>query len=97
MINPQVTIREICIINNSSSINHDCKIGNHVNIGPERHLAGNVTIGELSDLRARPIVIPNIKISKRYITRAGAVVISDIPDGSVAVGVPAKIISTKSD
>lgn len=97
VINPQATIGKNCIINTSSSIDHDCKIENYVNIGPGSHLAGNVTIGELSDLGAGTIVIPNKKIGKRCIIGAGAVVISDIPDDSVAVGVPAKIISPKSD
>ena len=94
VINPEVTIGENCIINTSSSIDHDCKIDNHVNIGPGSHLAGNVTIGELSDLGTGTIVIPNKNIGKRCIIGAGSVVISDIPDDCIAVGVPAKIIST---
>ncbi|MBZ5751967.1 acetyltransferase [Metabacillus rhizolycopersici] len=95
VINSDAQIGENCIINTSSSIDHDCRIENHVNIGPGSHLAGNVTVGELSDLGAGTIVIPNIKIGKRCTIGAGAVVITDIPDDSVAVGVPAKIISSK--
>ncbi|WP_394184831.1 acetyltransferase [Metabacillus halosaccharovorans] len=93
VINTHTTIGENCIINTSSSIDHDCNIADHVNIGPGSHLAGNVSVGEQSDLGAGTIVIPNKKIGKYCIIGAGSVVISDIPDNSVAVGVPARIIS----
>ncbi|MBU7592270.1 acetyltransferase [Metabacillus halosaccharovorans] len=92
VINPNVTIGENCIINTSASVDHDCKIGNYVNIGPGSHLAGYVRVGELSEIGAGTIAIPNITIGERCIIGAGAVITSDIPDGSVAVGVPAKII-----
>lgn len=38
------------------------------------------------------IVMPNVKIGRNAVIGAGAVVASDIPENSVAVGVPAKVI-----
>ena len=38
------------------------------------------------------IIMPNVKIGKNSIIGAGSVVTKDIPDGSIAVGVPAKVI-----
>lgn len=92
IINPFATIGKGCIINTASSIDHDCKIADYVNIGPGCHLAGGVKIGTLSNLGTGAIVIPNISIGNQCIIGAGAVVICDIPDNSIAVGVPAKII-----
>lgn len=40
------------------------------------------------------IIMPGVTIGKRCVIGAGAVVTRDIPDNSVAVGVPAKVIST---
>jgi len=37
-------------------------------------------------------VIPNLKIGKWCTIGAGAVVISDIPDGATVVGNPARIV-----
>lgn len=38
--------------------------------------------------------MPGVTIGKRCVIGAGAVVSKDIPDNSVAVGVPARVIST---
>lgn len=38
--------------------------------------------------------MPGVNIGKRCIIGSGAVVTKDVPDNSIAVGVPAKIIAT---
>lgn len=40
-------------------------------------------------------VIGNVRIGDNVMVGAGAVVLNDIPDNSVAVGVPAKVVSFK--
>ncbi len=95
IINPQAIIGENCIVNTSASVDHDCTIGDYVNIGPGSHLAGNVTVGKLTDLGTGTIVIPNVTIGERCTIGAGSVVINDVPNGSVAVGVPARVLKRK--
>ncbi len=51
-----------------------------------------VKIGSGSWIGAHVCIIGNVKIGKHCVIGAGAVVNKDIPDYSVAVGVPAKII-----
>ncbi len=41
--------------------------------------------------------MPGVKIGQRCVIGAGAIVTHDIPDNSIAVGVPAKVISTMED
>ena len=43
------------------------------------------------------MIMPNVKIGKMCIIGAGAVVTKDVPDYSVVVGVPAKIIKKIDD
>ncbi|MGG1664119.1 acetyltransferase [Brevibacillus sp. NRS-1366] len=92
VINPEVVIGKGCIINTTASIDHDCSIGDYVNIGPGCKLAGGVKIGECTDLGTGAIVIPGVEIGNCCLIGAGAVVIEPIPNYSVAVGVPAKVI-----
>lgn len=95
VINPSTVIGRGCIINTSCSLDHDCKISDFVNIGPGSRLAGGVEIDELTKLGLGVLVIPGIKIGRNCIIGAGAAVISHIPDNSIAVGVPARIIKTR--
>ncbi len=83
-----------CIINTAASVDHDCQLGNYVHVSPNVALSGNVFAGEGTHLGTGVSVIPGVRIGKWCVIGAGAVVISDIPDYSVAVGVPARIIKT---
>lgn len=83
-----------CIINTNASIDHDCIIKDFVHLSPSATLCGNVKVGEGTHIGAGATVIPNIKIGKWCIIGAGAVITKDIPDYSLVVGVPGRIIKT---
>jgi len=82
------------IINTNASIDHDCIIEDFVHISPNSTLCGNIRIGVGTQVGAGATIIPNLKIGKWCKIGAGAVVTKDIPDYSVVVGVPGKIIKT---
>ena len=46
VINPGTSIGQGVIINTSSSVDHDCKIGDYVHIAVGAHVCGTVEIGE---------------------------------------------------
>ena len=54
----------------------------------EIHIKKNAWIG------ARVSILPGVTIGENAIVGTGSVVTKDVPDHSVAVGVPAKIIKT---
>lgn len=58
---------------------------------------GCVVIGDDVFIGAHAIVLPNVRIGNQVIIGAGSVVTKDIPDNSVAVGSPAKVIGTYDD
>ncbi|WP_426479696.1 acetyltransferase [Chryseobacterium sp. CBSDS_008] len=90
--NADTAIGKHCIINTNASVDHDCVIEDFVHISPNSALAGGVTVGEGSQIGIGASVIQGIKIGKWCVIGAGAVVISDIPDYSVVVGNPGRII-----
>jgi acetyltransferase-like isoleucine patch superfamily enzyme len=53
---------------------------------------GFVEIGEGTMLGVGVVVLSNVRIGARCVIGANSVVTSDVPDGSVAAGVPARII-----
>ena len=79
------------IINTNAGVDHDCRIGSGAHIGPGSALAGNVEIGCESFLGAGTCVVPCVRIGSRAIVGAGSVVLRDIPDNVIAMGVPARI------
>lgn len=85
-------IGEHVILNTASSIDHDCILNDFVHISPGARLGGGVSIGEGTHIGINASVIPNLNIGKWCIIGAGAVIINDIPDFSVVVGNPGKVI-----
>ena len=82
------------IINTNSSVDHDCIIEDFVHISPGVTISGNVTVGEGTHIGSGACVLPNLNIGKWCSIGAGAVIINDIPDYSIVVGNPGKIIRT---
>lgn len=55
---------------------------------------GRVKIGDNCHIGMNSLIMPGVTIGKNCIIGAGAIVTHDIPDDSVAVGVPARVIET---
>jgi len=89
-----ITIKKGVLINLNCTIGHDSIIGNFVELSPGVHVSGNCVIGDYSVLGTNVTVLPNVTIGKNVIIGAGAVVTKNIPDNSLAFGVPAKIIKS---
>lgn len=82
-------------------------IGNNVTLAPRVHILahdastkvhlgytkiGRVEIGNNVFVGADSIVLPNVKIGDNVIIGSGSVVSKDIPENSVVIGVPARVI-----
>lgn len=92
VINAEAVIEDLAIINTGATVDHNCRIGRAVHIAPQCGLAGNVTVGAGSLLGIGCKVIPEIRIGSEVTIGAGGVVVSEIPDGALAMGVPARVV-----
>lgn len=92
IINPDTKIGKHCIINTGAVVEHDCIISDFTHISPNASLAGGVVVGEGSQIGIGATVIQGVKIGKWVTVGAGSVVIRDVPDYSVVVGNPGRII-----
>lgn len=97
VINPDVFIGDNNIINTGAIIEHGSRIGSHTHIAPGSVLGGNVGIGDLSHIGLGARVIEGINIGKNCLIGAGAVIIKDVPDNSVVVGNPGRIIRKRGE
>lgn len=55
---------------------------------------GCIEIGDNVMIGCGTIILPNVRIGSNVVIGAGSIVVKDIPDNSVAAGVPAKIIKS---
>lgn len=58
---------------------------------------GTIKIGDNVHIGTNAIIMPNVNIGDNCVIGCGAVVTKDIPDNSIAVGVPARVIKTTQD
>jgi sugar O-acyltransferase (sialic acid O-acetyltransferase NeuD family) len=94
-LNPLVEIGTGVICNTSTSIDHECVIGDFSHIAPGAVLCGNVTVGRGSFVGANSVIKQGIRIGENVIIGAGTVVVKDIPDGATVIGNPARSLVKK--
>lgn len=85
------------------------EIGDDVTLAPRVHVLahdastchalgyakiGKVTIGNEVFIGAESVILPNVRIGNRVVVGANSTVSHDIPDNSVAVGSPARVVGT---
>lgn len=92
VVHTKAIIGKHVILNSSSVIEHHCQIADYVHIAPNATLCGNVTVGEKTLIGANATVIQGINIGANCVIGAGTVVITDVPDNTVVVGNPGRII-----
>lgn len=85
-----------CVVHDNAIIGENCKIFSNVTIGNKwsngANSSGPPTIGNNVMIGAGTVILGEIHIGNNCIIGANSVVLNDLPDNSVAVGVPAKII-----
>ncbi len=96
-VSTNVEIGANTIINTGTIIEHEDIIESHVHISSGTVLAGRVKVKEGAFIGAGSVIKEYITIGKNVIIGAGSVVLKDIPDNTVAVGAPAKVIKIKDE
>ncbi len=83
-------IGDNCVITHCTILTHDGSTKMH--LGYSR--VGRVKIGNNVFVGQNSVILPGVKIGSNVVVGAGSIVMSDIPDNSVVMGNPARIIST---
>ncbi|WP_341958978.1 NeuD/PglB/VioB family sugar acetyltransferase [Pseudomonas sp. RC10] len=96
ILQAEVSIGDNSSIHIGSLIGHETRIGDSVFIAHGVSVSGCCTIGDGTFIGTHATILPRVNIGKWVTIGAGAVVTKDVPDYSVVVGSPARIIRTQS-
>jgi sugar O-acyltransferase (sialic acid O-acetyltransferase NeuD family) len=96
IVNTGASVGANVILNTACSIDHHNVIGDHAHIAPGVRLGGDVKIGQGALVGIGAIVLPGRRVGAWSIVGAGAVVTEDVPEGTVAVGCPARALASKT-
>jgi len=91
-IGPESTIGVHCVINTSATIEHDVTVKEKTHIAPRVLISGYSEIGKSTFIGAGSIISNSVNIGDNSVIGAGSTVISEVKDGWVVAGNPAKII-----
>ncbi len=96
IINAFSKIGNYSIINTGAIVEHDNVIGDFVHISPRVTLGGTVHIGECCHIGIGATVKNNITICPNSVVGAGGVVVQDIVEQGVYIGVPTQLLKREN-
>jgi acetyltransferase-like isoleucine patch superfamily enzyme len=64
---------------------------------PDLEITAPIVVGNDVYIGVRSIIMPGVRIGNRCIIGAGSIVTKDIPDNSVAAGIPARVIKSSDE
>ena len=92
VITTNVKIGKHLHMNLHSDIGHDCIIGDYVTLAPGARISGKCKIGNCVYIGTNAMIREGAKVCDNVTIGAGSVVLKDITEPGVYVGVPAKKI-----
>jgi sugar O-acyltransferase (sialic acid O-acetyltransferase NeuD family) len=95
VVNPGAVIGRHAVLNTNCSVDHDCQIGDFASISPGAALGGNVKLGYCSFVGIGAAVNQGVSMGDHTVVGSGAVVVRNLGDRLVAVGVPARAVRSR--
>lgn len=92
VVHARARVGDHAIVNTGSVVEHDCDVGENSHIAPRVVLGGAARVGRDTLVGLGSSVLPGVWLGDGCVVGAGAVVLSNVADGLVVVGVPARVM-----
>ena len=94
-LSPDTTVSDNCILLPNSFLGHDSTMDQFAHIATNGVVGANVHIGKAVHVGSNATIREKIKIGDFSLVGAGSMVLNDVPENSIVVGNPAKLLRTK--
>lgn len=94
-LSPDTTVEDNCILLPNSFLGHDSTMLQFSHITSNSVVGGNVLIGRGAHIGTNSTIRENVNIGDFSLVGSGSVVLNDVPENSIVVGNPAKILRQK--
>ena len=92
VVNADAEVGAAALVNVACYVAHDCRVGAYVHLAGVCQLGGGAVVEEGAFCGTATVVLPNLTVGAWSVCGAGAVVTKSVPDRTLAVGVPARVI-----
>jgi sugar O-acyltransferase (sialic acid O-acetyltransferase NeuD family) len=90
----QISIGEHCHLNLNTTVGHDCTFGDFCTVAPGTNISGNCEFGNRVDVGTQASFRQHVRICDDAVIGMGTVVVKDIVEAGIYVGVPAKKVGS---
>ncbi len=94
VLNADADVGVGALLNVGCCVAHDCHVGAYSHLAPCTQMGGGSSVGTGVFCGTSAVVLPNVSVGSWSVCGAGAVVTSDIPERSLAIGVPARVVKS---
>lgn len=92
VVNAEVRVGRFSTVNTGAVVEHQAVVGDWAHVAPHATLLGAVTVGAGAVIGGGATVLPGVRVGSDSIVGAGSVVISDVDEGVVVAGNPARVL-----
>ena len=90
-VNVDAVVGDGVIVNSGAVVEHDVEVGEYAHVAPNAAMGGGSSLGAFSHLGIGASVLACVHIGAHSVVGAGGVVVKNLPDEVVAIGIPARI------
>lgn len=90
LLTTDITMGDNNYINRGTQVGHDVLLGNHNVLNPGCVLSGGINMGNSNNIGANGTILQFKKIGNKNTLGANAVLVSDVENNKLLVGIPAK-------
>ncbi|MBE0660342.1 MAG: acetyltransferase [Bryobacteraceae bacterium] len=96
VVSTQAVVGRFVLLNTAASVCHDARIGDFSSVCCHADITGQVELGEEVFIGSHGSIIPGVHVGDQATVGAGSAVIANVSSGCTVVGVPARVLKTKS-